>query len=462
VDLTAVVGGKTSEATMTDCLNSYFRLPSDWHSCIVSDASQSDSGFFNFGSDLVCYGRCQTGYVAKTPTETLYDAWHDVHLSQRTVHLPIDPEEIIQNFYRERYEPNLRPRWEKILGHTLIRKSYYLVRELLPVALRRRLQRAYFSGWKKLPFPQWPLDSTVDVFHKKVLALTMEALDRERVPFIWFWPDGAPSCFIMTHDIEDRAGRDFTRPLMDLDESYGLRSSFQVIPEERYEISEAYVCEIRNRGFEFNIHDLNHDGGLYHDKPEFLRRAAKINSYARRYGSRGFRAGSMHRNADWYDAFEFSYDMSIPNVAHLEPRRGGCCTVMPFFVGDIVELPLTTTQDFSLFHILNDYSLDLWKTQIDLIRQHNGLVSFITHADYLTTEPERKVYKALLRYLRETIDRDKVWAPLPGEVNRWWRARNQMTLEPDGKRWKITGPENERARVAFAVLRHGQLTYEWQ
>ena len=31
--------------------------------------------------------------------------------------------------------------------------------------------------------------------------------------------------------------------------------------------------EIRSRGFEFNIHDLNHDGRLYQERAEFLRRA---------------------------------------------------------------------------------------------------------------------------------------------------------------------------------------------
>ena len=86
------------------------------------------------------------------------------------------------------------------------------------------------------------------------------------------------------------------------------------------------------------------------------------------------------------------YDMSVPNAAHLEPQRGGCCTVMPYFVGDILELPLTTIQDYSLFHILNDYSTTLWKEQIRLIRQNHGLISVITHPDYLTGEREREVY----------------------------------------------------------------------
>ena len=51
----------------------------------------------------------------------------------------------------------------------------------------------------------------------------------------------------------------------------------------------------------------------------------------------------MYRNQEWYDVFEFSYDMSVPNVAHLEPMRGGCCTVMPYFIGKIVELPSGAT-----------------------------------------------------------------------------------------------------------------------
>jgi hypothetical protein len=264
----------------------------------------------------------------------------------------------------------------------------------------------------------------------------------------------------MTHDVETSAGRDFTPQLMDLDESYAIPASFQVIPEDRYEVPDEYVQEIRNRGFEFNIHDLNHDGHLYREREEFLRRAKKINAYGHQYGARGFRAGAMYRMLDWYDAYEFSYDMSLPNVAHLEPRRGGCCTVFPFFVGSILELPLTTAQDYSVFHILNDYSIDLWKKQLDMIRQRNGLMSFITHPDYLIDRRARKVYETLLDYLRQMISREKIWAALPGEVDHWWRARSQMTLLRKGTRWEIEGPESERARIAFAVVKGNRLVYE--
>ncbi len=91
----------------------------------------------------------------------------------------------------------------------------------------------------------------------------------------------------------------------------------------------------------------------------------------------------MYREQEWFDAFDFSYDMSVPNVAHLEPQRGGCCTVMPYFIGTILELPLTTTQDYSLFHILGDYSIASWKRQLARSwRQRPG--QFIAHPDYLS------------------------------------------------------------------------------
>jgi len=48
---------------------------------------------------------------------------------------------------------------------------------------------------------------------------------------------------------------------------------------------------------------------------------------------------------------------------------------MPYFIGKILELPLTTKQDYSLFHTLNAYLLNLWKQQLDLIHPRNGLIS---------------------------------------------------------------------------------------
>jgi hypothetical protein len=441
-------------------LSRYYRLPDD---CLVPVRYQEqtgEAGFFNFGSACICYGRCRSGPTSGTPGKGLYDASKDSHLVDTTLHLSFDFSQIVENLRRERYREKMTPGRERLASGELIRRFYYLLRGILPVRVRRHLQKAYFANWKNIPFPSWPVDSTVDALHEELLLLLMKSTGIRTIPFIWFWPNGAPSCFIMTHDVETAAGRDFTSQLMNIDDSYGIKASFQVIPENRYAVPQDYVLEMRSRGFEFNIHDLNHDGHLYRRRDEFLRRAREINSYVHRYNARGFRAGAMYRNQDWYDAFEFSYDMSVPNVAHLEPMRGGCCTVMPYFVGKIVELPLTTLQDYSLFYIFNEYSLDAWKAQLSLIRSRNGLMSFITHPDYLIAKRNRKLFEALLDYLRQMVAAEQIWAPLPGDVDRWWRARDEMKLQRRGDGWEIVGPQSEKARVAYAVLDGDRLVYE--
>src|SRR5262249_8065181 len=151
---------------------------------------------------------------------------------------------------------------------------------------------------------------------------------------------------------------DYCDFLMGLDDSCGIKTAFQLIPEGAYKSFEEIVSRIRSRGFEVNIHDLDHDGRLYKQKDVFLERAKRINNYARRYGMRGFRSGSMHRRQEWFGNLDFQYDMSVPTVSHLEPQKGGCCTVTPYFVDGVLELPLTTIQDHGMFYVLSNRSLD--------------------------------------------------------------------------------------------------------
>ncbi len=105
-------------------------------------------------------------------------------------------------------------------------------------------------------------------------------------------------------------------------------------------------------------------------------------------------------------------------------------------------------------------SIDLWKRQFELITENHGLASFITHPDYLIEARARKLYETLLDYLRERVAHEKVWSTLPGEVDRWWRARSQMRLVSRGKDWEIEGPQKERARLAFAILDGPRMRYE--
>ena len=133
---------------------------------------------------------------------------------------------------------------------------------------------------------------------------------------------------------------------------------------------------------------------------------------------------------------------------------------MPYFIGNILEVPLTTIQDYSLFNILQQRTLDLWIKQIGMIREKHGLISFIIHPDYVNEHWSSNVYNRLLGYLGELRSDHGVWIALPREVDRWWRDRRGMQLIQQDGRWRIVGPQAERARVAYASLENGSVVYK--
>lgn len=438
----------------------YYRCPEKFAPCVLDGEPSQQLGHFRFGPEAICYGSICKGVTRSRPDEELHDALNDAVAERGVVRLCFDPNQVVNNLRFERYRGNGNAQSHSFLSGGLANKLYYFARPLLSVSVRRHLQKLRLTDWRSIPFPRWPVDRTVEQIHETMLRLCIQAQDGQKVPFIWFWPQGFPSCSIITHDVEQAKGRDFCSALMDLDEKFGIKSSFQLIPEGRYTLSSSFLQSIRSRGFEVNVHDLNHDGRLFSNRARFFNRAPRINQYGREFGAQGFRSGALYHNLDWYGELEFSYDMSVPNAAHLDPQRGGCCTVMPYFVGKILELPVTTTQDYSLFHILGQYSIDLWKQQIAQITEKHGLASFIIHPDYILEQRTRDTYESLLAYLADLRSKEKIWIALPREVNQWWRARSQMKLIRQGTSWVIEGPEKDKARVAYAVLDGGQLAYE--
>ncbi len=438
----------------------YFRCPAKYVDFRLNGDLVSDPGFFRIGPDLTCYGRVSTGHTWPDPSALLDDVLSAVHIENNACLLPFDPDELVENLRLERYNGAM-PVLRRSLTGAVGRKTYYAVRPFLPTSVRKHLQRMALHGWDRALFPGWPIDQTVDRFFDAMMACAIRANSGQPIPFIWFWPDGYSSCATMTHDVETAAGRDFCATLMDLDDTFGIKSSFQVIPELRYEVSDEFLRTLRERGFEINVHDFNHDGDLFRNREEFLRRVARINDYGRRFRSAGYRSGVLYRNLDWYEFLDCSYDMSVPNVGHLDPQRGGCCTTKPYFIGKILEIPVVATQDYTLFNILRQYSMDLWEQQIELVLEQHGLISFIVHPDYLLEKRARDVYSSLLERLAHLRRQSKMWISLPRQLNDWWRSRNEMRLVREGTSWQIKGPQVERACVAFAHLEDNRVVYNF-
>lgn len=87
---------------------------------------------------------------------------------------------------------------------------------------------------------------------------------------------------MLLHDVDTAKGRDRCYPLMDLEESKGLRSSFNFVPE-RYETSPEIRHDLLQRGFEVGIHGLKHDGRLFISRKGFRDQALRINNYLKEW-----------------------------------------------------------------------------------------------------------------------------------------------------------------------------------
>jgi hypothetical protein len=432
-------------------LLAHYRLPTELVDIRSLSPNGNSAGFFRFG-DEVLFGK-PIGISQETIAVALDDVFPSVEVKDGTCYLPFDLDEAITNLREEVYASGSGA---GAATSSFAKNVYYTVRPLLGVAVRKHLQRFALRRAHEQQFPSWPVDRTVEKTFAGVLNLAMKAAGVDRLPFIWFWPEGQSGCVLMTHDVETGKGLAFCSKLMDLNDSQRIKSAFQIVPAERYVTPQETLDEIKAREFEVNVHDWNHDGRLYSDRQLFIDRAKKINDAGVRFGAKGFRSGALYRNPKWYDSLNFEYDMSIPNVAHLDPQPGGCCTIMPYFIGDILEIPVTTIQDYSLFHIRREYSIDLWKRQIDVILESSGLASFIVHPDYIIDSKARDVYVQLLAYLASLRASRKVWITRPHDVNRWWRQRSQMELVRSGATWQVKGNGSERARVGYVVAtEHG-------
>src|SRR5262249_42594145 len=101
------------------------------------------SGYFRFGHDILCYGQTD-GYTYPTVNGHLFDASEHVGIYGGTIFLPFDPAQIVNNLRYERYVDQSGQR--KWLESIWIKKMYYLLRPLFPVALRKHFQQLSLRG----------------------------------------------------------------------------------------------------------------------------------------------------------------------------------------------------------------------------------------------------------------------------------------------------------------------------
>jgi hypothetical protein len=365
-----------------------------------------------------------------------------------------DPAGIDPTFYqRELYkgDPTRGP----------VLRAYYGVKPFLPRRLQLTMRRLYARKQARRTFPAWPIEPLLVEHEREVLRGRLRASNLSRLPLVNYWPEGSRFAAILTHDVESSAGIENIEPLLELEGRHGLVSSWNFVAED-YPIPEGVFDRIRSAGGEVGLHGISHDGKLFGDRRSFEADLPKIAAYMREWNMVGFRSPATHRNAEWMPELGCLYDSSFPDTDPFEPQPGGCCSIFPFFLGDLVELPITLVQDHTLWEILRQSSIDAWREKGDWLISEHGLINVIVHPDYVDSPERRALYDEFLGYLRARLDAERGWHARPQDVASWWKARSLMKVGGvNGSERVVAADEASeeagRATLAWAHEENGAL-----
>lgn len=357
----------------------------------------------------------------------LYGKHHSFVLwfaEERCAVIPFDPSAAVEALWFEHYVPEAR---RTVLPMPVL-AAYYSVKPLIPASLRRQLRRLVARNAEQAePFLSWPSDQSLDQLMNLQLRLMLMVLDRENMPFVWFWPDGHPWAAILTHDVETAAGLANVAHVAQVEEQRHLASSFNFVPYD-YEVPGSVLSELRDSGFEIGVHGYKHDGLMFSAWPIFLERVVAVNEYGRRWGAAGFRSPATYRNPEWFHLLGFEYDSSMTDTAPFEPQPGGCGSLFPYLADGLIELPMTLPQDHTLFCLLGHTDSAVWLAKLARIRDACGMACVLTHPDpgegYVGRAENEVRYGEVLDFIADS----DAWTPLPCELSRWWRERS--VIEP--------------------------------
>lgn len=307
-------------------------------------------------------------------------------------------------FYSPTKRKQLQPKMMQI---------YYTLKPVIPRKVQLFLRTMRASRIRKAQNSCWPISE-----------------QSAMVPEGWKgWKDGKQFALLLTHDIDSPRGYRYHQNLVEIEQNKDFVSAFYFVPEERYKISSNDLDKIWNSGFEVGVHGFNHDGKLLQSEKTFLHRAQQINEYIEKWNAVGFRAPAMHHDLNLFRHLNIQYDASTFDVDPFEPMDEGANTIFPFKVinGDgkrqYWEFPYTLPQDFTLFVILKEASIDIWKKKIDWVVQNGGMVHLDTHPDYMNFGDTPLVdetyplayYTEVLDYIRNEYC-GKYWNPLPMQL----------------------------------------------
>lgn len=310
----------------------------------------------------------------------------------------------------------------------LFNRIYYSVRPFIPRRLRVALRRIQVSARLKSNRQDWPI-----------------SLKAARKPKNWpGWPEQKKFAFILTHDVESSKGYEKCELLVALEEKLGFKSAMFFVPEG-YKVAPQFRHYLTSHGFEVCIHGLRHDGKLYASKKLFKKQAIQINRYLKEWNSVGFRSPFMEHELEWLHELDIEYDCSTFDTDPFEPQPSGVDIIFPLWVprGEsnrgYVELPYTLAQDWTLFVLMREKSIDVWKKKLDWIVEQGGMVLVLTHPDYMSFDAKQQrfdeypveYYEEFLSYVKDKYE-GQYWHVLPKDIARFGQKikREEASSQP--------------------------------
>lgn len=304
-----------------------------------------------------------------------------------------------------------------------IAKHYYYVKPFIPRRLQILVRRWFAERKRQLCRDIWPIDREAGNIHKDWQG----------------WPDNKRFALVLTHDVDTYNGHEKCFQLMHLEEKLGFRSSFNFVADG-YCVSDELRRQLVENGFEVGVHGLVHNRDLFSSEETFKKHAVKINEYMEKWQSVGFRSPCMYHNLEWFHGLHIKYDASTFDTDPFEPQSDGMGTIFPFYVNDssngkgYVELPYTLPQDFTLFVLFGEKSIDVWRRKLDWIIEHGGMALVNTHPDYMKfcsknssiDEYPSEYYEDFLGLVRSEYE-GQYWHVLPKDIARFWHKNYSST-----------------------------------
>ena len=266
---------------------------------------------------------------------------------------------------------------------------------------------------EKKGFPGWPVAPAADVL------LHMQGMLARRKNITW--PHGKKYAFWLTHDVDTGKGLRLLPRFLELEEKYGIRST-NFLVGKYYDMPGEILEKVRHGRHEIGLHGDTHDALLpYLSREQILNRLDACRSFMDENEITGFRAPSLLVSEELDKVVEkrFAYDSSIPDTElHMpDSDASGCCSVFPFFQGNLLKIPITLPMDSSLIFLgyTPEEILKLWLEKLAWIKKLGGIVTVVTHSEkHFSANPEMLgVYQSLLEMI--AADRE-VWIATGKEV----------------------------------------------